>query len=62
MSLKEDIERELKLAVQVRAGAPGSFRVLVDGEPIFAARHAEHAPESAGIIELIRSKASQSLS
>lgn len=56
MSLKNDIERELGIPTRVRAGAPGSLRVLVDGEQIFSLKQAGRSPESAEIIGLIREK------
>ena len=31
MSLKNEIERELGIPIRLRAGAPGSFNVLLNG-------------------------------
>jgi hypothetical protein len=56
VSLKNDIERELDTPVRVRAGAPGSLRVLVDGHQIFSKKETGHSPSSGEIIQLIRGK------
>ncbi|MBV9157918.1 MAG: Rdx family protein [Acidobacteriaceae bacterium] len=58
MSLKNNVERELGIPVRVRTGAPGSFRVLVDGEQIYSIKEAGHSPNPAEIIRLIRRNAS----
>lgn len=55
MSLKTDIERELGVPVRVRAGAPGSLRVLVDGEQVYS--KAQGARKAGEILKLIREKA-----
>ncbi|HEX3875558.1 MAG TPA: hypothetical protein VHW24_01140 [Bryobacteraceae bacterium] len=55
MSLKTDIERELGVPVRVRAGAPGSLRVLVDGEQVYS--KAQGARKAAEIVKLVREKA-----
>jgi hypothetical protein len=55
VSLKTDIERELGVPVRVRAGAPGSLRVLVDGEQVYS--KAQGARKAAEIVKLIREKA-----
>lgn len=54
MSLKNDIERQLGTPVRLRAGAPGSLRVLVNGEEIFSKKKAGRSPAPAEIIKLIR--------
>lgn len=36
VSLKNDIERELGIPIRVRAGAPGSFNVLVNGQRVYS--------------------------
>lgn len=56
MSLKNDIERELGIPIRVRAGAPGSLRVLVDGKQIYSKAEAGRSPDVAEIVSLIRSK------
>ena len=57
MSLKKKIESELSVPIRVRAGAPGSFNVLVNGERIYSKKKEEHAVDSAQIMKLIREKA-----
>jgi selT/selW/selH-like putative selenoprotein len=56
VSLKDDIERELGIPIRLRAGVPGSFRVLVNGEQIYSKKQAGHSPNPAEIIQLIRQK------
>jgi selT/selW/selH-like putative selenoprotein len=56
VSLKNDIERELGIPIRVRAGGPGSFRVLVNGEQIYSKKQTGHSPTSAEIIKLVREK------
>jgi len=56
VSLKNDIERELGIPTRVHAGAPGSFRILVDGEQIYSKKEAGHSPNRAEIMRLIREK------
>jgi predicted Rdx family selenoprotein len=58
VSLKNTIERELGMPIRLRAGAPGSFSVLLDGEPIYSKKQARRSPDSAEIIKLIREKTS----
>jgi hypothetical protein len=41
--LKDAIERELGVPVRVRAGAPGSLRVLRDGEQVYSLKEDGHA-------------------
>ena len=54
-----DIKRELGIPVRLRAGAPGSFRVSLDGEQIYSLKQDGHSPNSAQIIALIREKTGQ---
>lgn len=56
MSLKNKIERELGIPIRVRAGAPGSFSVLIDGQRIYSKDKQDDAPDSAQIMQLIREK------
>ena len=59
MSLRNDMERELDIPIRVRAGAPGSLTVVVDGEQIFSKKQAGRSPNSAELIQMIRAKAPQ---
>ena len=56
MSLKNSIERELGIPTRVRAGAPGSLNILVDGDQVFSKKQAGRSPEPAEIIQLIRDR------
>ena len=56
MSLKNNLERELGVPVRLRAGAPGSLRVLVDGDQIYSKKEAGGAPNVAEIVRSIREK------
>jgi predicted Rdx family selenoprotein len=56
VSLGGAIERELGIPVRLRAGAPGSLRVLLNGEEIFSKKQAGRSPNAAEIISLIRQK------
>lgn len=56
MSLKEKIERELGVTTRLRAGAPGSLRILLNGEQIYSLAQAKRSPDPAEIVRLIREK------
>lgn len=56
MSLKQHIERELGIPIRVRAGAPGSFNVLLNGERIYSKKQTGRFPNAPEIIRLIRDK------
>jgi selT/selW/selH-like putative selenoprotein len=59
VSLKKDMERELGVPIRLRAGAPGSFTVLLNGEQIYSKKQAGGSPNSAEIIQMIRATAPQ---
>ena len=59
MSLKNEIERELGIPIKLRAGAPGSLSVLLNGEQIYSKKQAGRSPDAAEIIRLIRETAPQ---
>jgi selT/selW/selH-like putative selenoprotein len=54
VSLKNNIERELGIATRLRAGAPGSFTVLFNGEQIYSKKQSGRLPSSDELIKLIR--------
>jgi selT/selW/selH-like putative selenoprotein len=56
VSLKNDIEREFHVPIRVRAGAPGSLDVLVNGERIYSKKQTGRVPTADELINLIRSK------
>jgi len=56
VSLKNDLERELRLPIRLRAGAPGSFSVLLNGEQIYSKRRTGRLPTADELIKLIRGR------
>ncbi len=54
MSLKQDIERELKIPVKIKMGGPGSLTVMVDGKTIYSKSEAGRMPTSAELIATLR--------
>lgn len=59
MSLKNSIERELGIPIRLRAGAPGSLRVFLNGEQLYSKKEARRSLTATEIIELIREKCSE---
>jgi selT/selW/selH-like putative selenoprotein len=59
VSLKNEIERELGIPIKLRAGAPGSLSVLLNGEQIYSKKQSGRSPDAAEIIRLIRETAPQ---
>ncbi len=53
MSLKNEIEREFHVPIRLRAGAPGSLDVFVDGERIYSKKQTGRSPSAAELIGLI---------
>jgi len=56
VSLKDKMERELGIPIRLRAGAPGSLRVLLDGVEIYSKQQAGRSPNAAEIVQFIREK------
>ncbi len=56
MRLKNDIEREFSFPVRLRAGAPGSLNVFVNGEQIYSKKHTGRLPAADELIEMIRGR------
>ncbi len=54
MSLKQDIERELGIPVQIKMGGPGSLNVFANGNRIFSYQESHKHPQSAELIATIR--------
>lgn len=54
MSLKQDIERELKIPVRIKMGAPGSLNVFADGKQIFSHQESKRMPQTAEIIAALK--------
>jgi selT/selW/selH-like putative selenoprotein len=59
VSLKNEIERELAIPIRLRAGGPGSFSVLLNGEQIYSKKQAGRSPNAHEIMRLIREKTPQ---
>jgi hypothetical protein len=55
VSLKQDIERELKIPVRIRMGAPGSLNVFADGQQVYCYQQAKRKPVSGEVISTIKS-------
>lgn len=56
MSLKNAIERATNTPVRLRAGAPGSLNVFVDGEEIYSKKKTGRMPTADELIRSIQSK------
>jgi predicted Rdx family selenoprotein len=54
VSLKQDIERELKISVKIKMGSPGSLNVIVDGKTIYSKTESGRMPTSAELIARLR--------
>jgi selT/selW/selH-like putative selenoprotein len=50
------MEREFAVPIRLRAGAPGSLDVFVDGEQIYSKRRTGRFPTANELIESIRSR------
>jgi len=57
VSLKQDIEREMKIPVKVKMGSPGSLNVIVDGKTIYSKSETGRMPTSAELIATLRKTA-----
>ncbi len=56
MSLKEAIERQLKVPTNIRMGAPGSFDVYLDKDQIFSKKQTGRMPQPGEIIRLLQAR------
>jgi hypothetical protein len=54
VSLKQDIERELKIPVRIRMGGPGSLNIFANGQQIFSHQQTGQMPQAAEIIAKLR--------
>ena len=54
MSLKHDIERDLKIPVSVKMGRPGALNVYVNGQQVYSYQRTGKFPTSQEIVDLIR--------
>jgi hypothetical protein len=56
VSLKESIERELRIPTRIRLGAPGSLDILADGEKIYSKKETGRIPSAEEVVSLLRSR------
>jgi hypothetical protein len=56
VSLKQDLERELKVPVKLKLGRPGALNVYADGQQVYSYQRTKKYPVTAQIIELLRSR------
>jgi hypothetical protein len=56
VSLKQDIERKLRVPTRIRLGGPGSLDVFVDGRQIYSKKQTGRLPTGDEIINLLRSQ------
>lgn len=56
MSLKQDIERELKIPVVLKMGRAGSLNVYVDGEQIYSYQRTGRLPVPQEIVAELRGR------
>jgi hypothetical protein len=54
VSLKHDIEQELKIPVRIRIGGPGSLNIFVDGQKIYSYQQSRRLPVAAEVIAELR--------
>jgi len=54
VSLKESIERELKIPTRIRMGAPGSLDVFADGAKIYSKKQTGRMPSAEEVVSLLR--------
>jgi predicted Rdx family selenoprotein len=56
VSLKDSLEKEFGVKVPIRAGAPGSLNLFLNGEKIFSRQQQNQPPSPAAIIQQVRAK------
>ncbi len=56
MSLKQDLERELKLPVKVKMGRPGALNIYVDGQQIYSYQRSKQYPNPQQLVTEIRNR------
>jgi hypothetical protein len=55
VSLKQDIERELKTPVRIKMGRPGALNIYANGQQVYSYQRTGRMPSSAEIISLLHS-------
>jgi len=58
VSLKNQIEPEFGVPIRLRAGAPGSLDVYVNGEQVYSKKRTGRIPTADELVKLIRGKLS----
>ena len=56
MSLKQDLERELKTPVAVKMGRPGALNVYVNGQQIYSYQRTKQYPDPQQLVTAIRNR------
>lgn len=56
MSLKENIEGQLKIPTRIRLGGPGALDVFIDGQKVYSKKQTGRSPTVDEIIKLIRER------
>jgi len=56
VSLKDAIERQLKIPTSIKMGAPGSLEVQADGEPIFSKKKTGRLPSVDEVIRALQAR------
>jgi len=56
VSLKQTIERELRIPTRIRFGGPGSLDVFADGEKIYSKKQTGRVPSAEEIVNLLRGR------
>ncbi|PYN39671.1 MAG: hypothetical protein DME00_36320 [Candidatus Rokuibacteriota bacterium] len=59
VSLKQELEHQLKVSPKIRWGGPGQLDVLVDGTVIFSKKRAGRMPTSGEILVLVKTRQSR---
>jgi len=56
VSLKESIERQLRIPTRIRLGAPGSLDIFADGKKIYSKKETGRLPSAEEAVNLLRSQ------
>jgi selT/selW/selH-like putative selenoprotein len=56
VSLKQNIEGQLKIPTRIRLGGPGALDVFIDGQKVYSKKQTGRSPTVDEIIELIRER------
>jgi selT/selW/selH-like putative selenoprotein len=56
VSLKESVERRLRIPTRIRLGMPGALDIFVDGQQIYSKKQTGRLPKVDEVIDLIRTR------